>query len=376
MRFASDSEQLGRAAAFAARHTAGNAAPIPALSGLRISAADDAVRLTGYDYEASSTVVLAAEVSEPGELLLPGRVFAEIVHALPGGPVEVTTREGVVEIAAGSIEFTLPTLPLADYPELPVPPDSIGVLDAEPFAKAVAQMSRIALREHIVPVLSGTLMEFGEETVTLTASDRFRVAIRELPWKATGSGLPARAVIPARLLADAAKSLGSTEMLTVGVSGDSGEFLLSLGTDQRLTTMRLLDDTYPPLRSKVPRDFVGSVTLGSEDLRAALRRVCIVADRYSAVALTITSGEVIVGAAGDVDTRGRERLPARLTGDVATVAFNASYLLDGLDGLDAPYAHLAFNEGVRPALLTGRDTLDGDDRPESLYVAMPRRLPS
>jgi DNA polymerase III subunit beta len=377
VRFSSDSVQLGKAAAFAARHAAGTGAPLPALTGLRIAASDDAVQLTGYDYEASSTVLLATEVDEPGELLLPGRVFAEIVHALPPGTVEIHTRDGLAEIAAGSIEFTLPTMPLVDYPELPAPPPPTGVVDAAPFGKAVAQMARIALREGTVPVLSGTLVEFGSESVILTASDRYRVAIREFPWKATdGSFDTARAVAPARLLADAAKSLGSSETLTVGVQAEGGESLLSLGTDQRLTTMRLLDDTFPPLRTKVPTEFLGAVTVGVEDLRAALRRVCIVADRYAAVQLTIGPDEVVVGAAGDVDTRGRERLPAHLDGTGATVAFNAGYLLDGLDGLDTAYCRLAFNEGIRAALLTGRDAVDGDERTDVLYVAMPRRLPT
>lgn len=372
MRIVSDSTLLGRAAGFAARHAAGNAAPIPALSGLRISAADDALRLTGYDYEASSTVRLEAEVDEPGELLVPGRVFAEIAQALPTGPVSVHSRAGVVEISAGSSEFTLPTLPLADYPELPSPPDPIGVLDGVAFGRAVAQMSRIAIRGDVVPVLSGTLLEFGEESVTLTSSDRFRVAIHQLPWKATGADLPVRAVVPARLLADTVKGLGATQPLTVGVGGDS---LLSLGSDERLTTLRLLDDTYPALRSKVPSAFVGTVAFAVEDLRAAVRRVCIVADRYAAVMLTIEADELVVGAAGDVDTRGRERLPCRLEGDGATVAFNAGYLLDGLDGLDTTFARLSFNEGLRPALLTGCEEIDGEPRPEVLYVAMPRRLP-
>ena len=375
MRFSSDSSPLDKAAAFAARHAAGSAAPVPALSGLRISAADDMVRLTGYDYEASSTIVLATEVDEAGELLVPGRVFAEILHSLPAGSVDVRTRDGLVEITAGSIEFTLPTMPLADYPELPAPPDPIGVLDAASFAGAVAQMSRIALRDDVVPVLSGALVEFGDDSVVLTASDRYRIAIHELEWKPTGTGLPTRAVAPARLLADATRSLGSSNTLTVGV-GEEGESLLSLGTDQKLTTMRLLDDTFPALRTKVPTEFIGAVTLPVEDLRAALRRVCIVADRYAAVVLSIGPDEVTVGAAGDVDTRGRERVPARLDGSGTTVGFNASYLLDGLEGLDTAYARLAFNEGIRPALLTGLDDIDGDDRPDVLYIALPRRLPA
>jgi DNA polymerase-3 subunit beta len=374
MRFTAAAHLLGKAAAFAARHTAGHATPLPALSGLRVSADADMIRCTGYDYEASSTATLPVRVDEPGEVLLPGRVFAEVVHALPDGDVDVRSSGSTVDISTGAIEFTLPTLPLDDYPELPAAPTPVGAVDAGTFARAVAHMSKIALRNDTIPVLSGCLVEFGPESLTLTASDRFRIAIRDLPWKPTVPELPPHAVVPARLLADAAKSLGHSGSLTVGVGMD-GESLVSLGTDQRLTTMRLIDDPYPALRTKVPRDFVGAVTVALEDLRAALRRACIVADRYSAVVLTITDGEIAVGAAGDVDTRGHERLPAQLEGSGTTTAFNAGYLLDGLDGLDTPYVRLAFNQGIRPACLTGRESLDGPDQPGVLYVAMPRRLP-
>jgi DNA polymerase-3 subunit beta len=232
-------------------------------------------------------------------------------------------------------------------------------------------MSRIVLPHDVIPVLSGALLEFGPETLTLTASDRFRVAIRELTWKPTDE-LPDRVVVPARLLADATKGLGGVDTVHIGASA-TDESLVSIGSDDRLTTMRLLDDTYPPLRSKVPTEFSGAVTVRVDELRAALRRVCIVADRYAAVVLTMASGEVTVGAAGDVDTRGRERLQARLDGAGGAVAFNAGYLLDGLDGLDTPYARLSFNEGMRPALLTGCDELDGEDARDHVYVVMPRR---
>ncbi|MBM7783949.1 DNA polymerase III subunit beta [Tenggerimyces flavus] len=375
MRFVSESSALGRAATFSARHTSGHAAPIPALTGLRIATEDGAVRLTGYDYEASSTVLLPVEVEEPGEVLLPGRVFAEIVHALPSGSVEVRTVDGVTEIRTSTIDFTLPTLPLQDYPELPQPPDAVGAVDAEAFTRAAVRMARIAMRDDVVPVLTGTLLELTDETVTLTSSDRYRIAIHEQPWKPTGTSAPARAVVSARMLADAAKSLGSKGTLTIGLRVGGGESLVSLGDEHQVTTMRLLDDNYPPLRSKVPTEFAGSVTVGVEDLRAALRRVCIVADRYAGVVLGIEETRLVVGATGDVDTRGSERLPARLSGAAGTVSFNAGYLLDGLEGVDTDFVVLSYNEGLRPALLRGTTALEGGEpREDSTYVAMPRRL--
>jgi DNA polymerase-3 subunit beta len=386
MRFASDVDQLSAAAAFAARHATG-AAAIPALSGVRVQAENDVVRLTGYDYEASSVVTIEAKVEEPGERLAPGRVFAEILRSLPSGPVEVASVGGSVEIAAGPIEFALPTLSMDDYPELPSPPEPIGEVDGAALAVTTAALSRIALREDVIPVLSGIHLEFGAETLTLTASDRFRIAMRELSWSEVPtdssalelfSSRPTEVIVPARMLADTTRHLRpteSTDAVRIGV-GEADQSLISLATSERLSVLRLLDGKYPPFRSKVPTSFAGSVVVAVDEFRAALKRVCIVADRYAAVTLTFDSDGIVVGAAGDVDARGREFLAAQCEGERATVGFNASYLLDGLDVLDSPYVRLAFNTGMQPALLTPRDALDGDDRSDILYVVMPRRLPT
>jgi DNA polymerase III subunit beta len=376
MRFTTESEPLGRAAAFAARHTSGST-PLPALAGLRMTATDGGVRIAGYDYEAGSTVDLPISVEEGGDLLVPGRMFAEVVQALPGGPVSVRYDGGAVEIRAGGIEFGLPTLPLEDYPALPAAPAPIGTVAAEPFATAAGQMAKAALRDDTLPVLAGALFEFSAGRLSLSASDRYRIALAELPWEVSASAaeLPERAIVPAKLLAETAKGLDPKGSLAIGVRTGS-ESLLGLSDPQRTTTMRLVDGKYPELRAMVPTDFIGAVTVAVDDLRAALRRVCIVADRYSAVVLTIGDGELVVGAAGDVDTRGRERLSCVLEGEGTTTAFNAGYLLDGLDAVGTAWARLRFNEGIRPALLTGRTSLEAqEDEPGFRYVVLPRRLP-
>lgn len=370
MRFIGEGEPLGRAAAFAARHSSGGMLATPALAGLRVTAYDGEVRLAGYDYEASTTVTLPMAVAEAGEILLPGRVFADILRSLPAGPVEIRTAGSKVEIVAESIDFGLPTLPLDDYPLLPDAPPTIGTVNAEAFGRAAARMSKVALREDTLPMLSGTLLEFGTDRVTLGATDRYRIALAEVPWHGSASDLPTQTAVPARMLSDTVKGLDSKAELTIGLRAEE-ETLFGLADEERSTTMRVLDGKYPALRSKLPEQFRGTVTVDAEELRAALRRLCIVADHFAAVVLTIGPDELVVAAAGDVDTRGRQRLPCRLDGEGTTTAFNAGYLLDGLDALDTANARLAFDEGIRPALLTG-----DEDEPAFRYVVLPRRLPS
>lgn len=380
MKFVGDSELLGKAAGFAARHTTGTAPTMPALSGLRLHARTDSVRLTSYDYEASSSVTVPATVDEPGEILLPGRAFAEILKALPPGEVSISAIDSEVSVASTTIDFQLPTMSLLDYPDLPSTPAPLGTVDATALTAAAISLAKIAIREDVVPILSGAFIELGRASITAMASDRYRVAIIDVPWHPTrpeAFAEPVHAVVSARLFAETAKLLDPRAPIRIGV-GTGGDSLLSIADDSRVTTMRLLDGRYPALRSKVPTEFVGAVTFSAERLAAALRRVGIVADRYAAVVLTIGTDEIEVGADGEIDTRGRERIPAGLVGERATVAFNAGYLIDGLAALDTRDARLSYADGMRPALLTeaGTDASAAADEPSRYrYVVMPRRLP-
>lgn len=378
MRVSGDSDSLAQAAMFAARHAARGSTPIPVLSGLRLTASEEAVRLAGYDYEAATTVTVPLTVHEPGDVLLPGRVFAEVLRSLPSGTVEVATTGSTVRIAAGDIDFGLPTLPLDDYPRLPAMPPVLGTVPGGALAATAQRMARVALREDVLPILSGTLVEFAQDRLRLSASDRFRIAIAELPWHPAGDASVDAVVVPARLLAETTKGLSATAEVGLGV-GDDAEAVLGLAAEGIRATMRLVDGTFPSLASKVPSTFIGSLTVAVEALRAALRRVCIVADRHAAVVLTVERDALIVGAAGDGETRGRERLPCVCQGEPTTTAFNAGYLLDGLDALETPWARLDYNEGVRAALLTGTEDESGrDSTPPTAapfrYVVMPRRL--
>lgn len=368
MRFIGESEPLGQTAAFVARHAAGTHT-MPALAGLRVTAEDGALRLAGYDYEAGSTATIPVTVTDPGRILLPGRVFSDILRSLPAGPVEVRTVGSKVEILADGIDFGLPTLPLEDYPELPTAPDPIGTVDAESFGRAAARMAKVVLRDDALPMLSGALLEFEPDTLRLAASDRYRIAIAELPWTSAAADVPTSAVVPARLLADTVKGLDTKAELTIGLRADD-ENVFGVADDSRSTIMRVLDGSYPTLLSKLPTTFRGAFTVDTEELRAAIRRICLVADSYAAVVLSISPGEIVVSAAGDLDTRGRQRLSCELDGDGTTTAFNAGYLLDGLDAVDTVNARIAFDEGIRPALLTS-----DDDEPTFRYVVQPRRLP-
>jgi DNA polymerase III subunit beta len=352
---------------------------LPVLAGLRLDAGGDgALRLSGFDYEVSAEAELAVTVAEAGAVLVPGRLLADITRSLPDQPVDLATEGARVQLTCGTARFTLPTLPLDEYPSLPTMPEVAGTIGSDAFAAAVGSVAVAAGRDDTLPVLPGVRIEIDGEDVTLAATDRYRLAVRTLRWKPIDPSLQATALVPARTLAEAAKSLTSgaevtLALATAGAGGGSGEGgLLGLSGGSRRTTTRLLDGEFPKYRSLLPDAFNATAAIEAAALTDAVRRVSLVASRTSPVRLSFSEGGVVLEAGGLDEAEAAEALPASFEGEPLTIAFNPTYLLDGLGAIDSDEARLSFTGPTKPAVLTGKagDEASGDYR----YLLMPVRL--
>jgi DNA polymerase III subunit beta len=347
---------------------------LPVLSGLRLEAeASGALRLSGFDYEVSAQADIDVSVAEAGAVLVPGRLLADITRSLPGQPVELATEGSRVQVACGSSRFTLPTLPLDEYPSLPAMPEVAGTIGSDAFAAAVSSVAVAAGRDDTLPVLTGVRVEIDGEDVTLAATDRYRLAVRTLRWKPVDPSLQATALVPARTLAEAAKSLTAGAEVTLALSSTgAGEGLLGLSGATRKATTRLLDGEFPKYRSLLPDSAAATAVVDAAALTEAVRRVSLVATRTSPVRLSFSADSVVLEAGGLDEAEAAESLSATFDGEPLTIAFNPAYLLDGLGAIDSDEARLAFTGATKPAVLTGKssETDAGDYR----YLLMPVRL--
>ncbi len=363
------------AVAWAARILPQKAA-LPVLAGLRIDVGKDGgVELSGFDYEVSAQAQVDATVTEDGSILVPGRLLADIVRSLPPQPIDLATDGSRVTVSCGSSRFTLPTLPLDEYPTLPSMPNVAGTVGSDAFAAAVGAVAVAAGRDDALPVLTGVRVEIDGEQVTLAATDRYRLAVRTLRWAPTEVGMQATALVPARTLADAAKSLTSGAEVTLSLASNGpGEGLIGLSGAHRSTTSRLLDGEFPKYRSLLPDTASATATVDSAALTDAVRRVALVASRTSPIRLSFSADGVTLEAGGVDEAEAQESLPGSFEGEPLTIAFNATYLLDGLGSLDSDEARLAFTGPTKPAVLTGK--ADADGGADHRYLLMPVRLAS
>jgi len=377
VKFRVERDVLAEAVAWAARSLPARP-PVPVLAGLMLDAREGAAGLvlSSFDYEVSARVEIAADISEPGVALVSGRLLADISRSLPDRPVEVTTDAAKVVLTCGSSRFTLLTLPVEDYPALPQMPGASGSLRGDLFAAAVAQVSVAAGRDDTLPVLTGVRLEIEGEKITMAATDRYRLAVRDLAWTPEQSGLDAVALVPARTLSDTAKALSAADKVTVALhsSTGSGEGLVGFEGAGRRTTSRLLDGEFPKYRSLLPAESAALATVSTPALVESVRRVALVAERNTPIRLSFAAGEVTLEAGTGDEAQASESLDAELDGDDISIAFNPGYLLDGLGALDAPYAELRFTASTRPAVIAGKPGADKDADEAYRYLLMPVRL--
>ncbi len=385
MKFRVDRDVFAEAVAWAARSLPPRP-PVPVLAGLLLEVTDT-LALSSFDYEVSANARIEINAAEPGRALVSGRLLAEISRSLPPHHVDVAVEGARVVVSCGSARFTLPTLPVDDYPALPEMPTTAGVIGADDFAAAVQQVAIAAGRDDTLPVLTGVRIEIEDDRVTLAATDRYRLAVRELRWQPERSGLSLVALVPARTLADTAKALTGGAQVTVSLAtGGTSDGLIGFSgrgaagqTGDRRTTARLLDGEYVKYRSLLPSESSANAFVETGGFIEAVKRVSLVAPRNTPVRLTFSGGQVALEAGTSDEAQASESIDAKFVSrdgstDEFSIAFNPSYLLDGLGAVGTDTTRLDFTSPTKPAVLCGgkEDETGGHD--DYRYLLMPVRL--
>jgi DNA polymerase-3 subunit beta len=348
------------------------------LSGLLIEASDEGLVLSTFDYETSARATLSAEVADEGKALVSGRLLADICRSLPAKPVDMVIDGARVSLTCGSARFSLQTMPVEDYPTLPDMPAASGTVNSADFAHAVAQAVTAAGKDDMLPVLTGVRIEIDGGTISLLATDRFRLSHRELGWDPRTPDASLAALVPARVLADTAKSLTSGTDITIALAtSGTGEGIIGFegaaAGGMRRTTTRLLDGEFPKVRSLFPSEHLTTAVVDRKELIDSVKRVSLVAERNTAVQMAFADNVLILDAGSGDEAQASERLEATVDGDELTTGFNPQFLLDGLGAIEQDTVELAFTQPSKPVVISGRSEEDGTDL-GFRYLLMPRRL--
>jgi len=352
----------------------------PILSGVLLEAADGALVLSSFDYEVSSRTEITADVDEPGSALVSGRLLADIASRLPNAPVQFSTVDGKIAVQCGSAKFTLGSMPVEEYPTLPQVTERTGVLPAEDFATAVAQVTVAASRDDVTPVITGVQLEVGDNSLSLVATDRYRVAVRDIDWDSgSTSAEGTTALIPARTLAEIGKTFAHSGTVAVTINRGDDRELIAFSADKKTVTSLLLKGNFPPVKRLFPESVEDYAVVNTADLVEATRRVSLVLEREAALRFTFSLDGVTLEAAGVEQAQASETIDGQLVGQETVVSLKPSFLLDGLGAVHSEFVRLSFTKTDNPnkpgpVLITAQSSKEPAGSDNYKYLLQPNLL--
>lgn len=377
MKFRCERDDLLNGVQFASRAIS-NRATLPVLSGLKIEAAEDGrVSLAATDLELTMETAIRTAVDEPGRAIVPGRLFGEMTRSLGAGQVTVGAGEAEVEIGSGRGQFRVKALAPDDYPALPLEDPSTTdasvevSVDAETLAGALAQVVRAASPDETRQILTGVLCEIDEGSLTLAATDSYRLAVRKV--EAPGAAGRRDVVLPARTLSELARALGSGASVTasikenlvafsIGQAGDEGQTL-----EQATIGSRFIEGEFPKYRQLIPEGYPNKLEVDRDALLEVTKRVGLLAQNNLPVKLQLGSELEVSAHTPDVG-EGQEIIDADYSGEPLVIAFNPQFLYDGVSAIQSPRVTIDVADGLKPAIIKGADDTD------FTYLLMPVRL--
>jgi DNA polymerase-3 subunit beta len=338
---------------------------------------DQEVTLSGSDLETSTKAKFSADVNQKGKVLVPGRLLADIARSLPAKAVTFNLEGTRVLVTAGSAKFTLPTLPLTEYPTLPTLPATTGTLTSDLFSTAINQVAIAAGKDDSLPTLTGVFVEINKNQITLAATDRYRLAVRELSWSASDANIETTSLLRARTLADAAKSLVGNAQVTLALSpATTNEKLVGFITEGKSLTSRVLDGSFPPFRHLLPAESTADAIIEVAPLLDSVRRVALVTDKTVPLRLNFSSNSLRLEAGTGDEAQATEQLDINYKGEDINIAFNPQFLVDGLNAIQSAFVHIAFTGANKPAVLTGQTEATSAPITNYKYLLMPMRYSS
>lgn len=368
MKFRSERDALVDVLATAGRAVGGRGVSSPVLSGLLLRAEGNHLVVTGTDLDLTIRIEQEVIGLDDGACVVPARLTADIVRSLEPGAVTLESADEKVEISAARSRFGLRSFPVVEYPTISPLAEPTITLPGQVLGEGLRQVVRAASTDDARPLLTGVLLTTENGAIRLVATDSYRLALRDLPGTAglTGEDI----LVPARALAELQRlsSSGSEDDLKeVGVATGTHDITFTRGP-VRIST-RLLDGSYPDYRQLIPDQYPNRLHLGKETLISALRRVrLLVRDNTTPVRLSMRPGGVDLTVVSQEVGDASETVDGDFSGEDLVIAFNPSYLIDGVEAALGDEVVIETADPSRPA------TVRSAEHDDFRYLLMPVRV--
>ena len=347
----------------------------PILAGVRLEAIDGTLQLSAFNYAISARHHIEAGVDEAGSVLVLGKLLADITKSLPAEKTYLSTDGSTMTITSGKSTFTMQLMPDAEYPDLPVIPSKLGQVDAQTFTQAVTQASVAVSREENRPVLTGIRVQFQGDKVIMSSTDRFRLSRSSFTWTPENPDTNATALVRGALLRDVARSLDEHQNIVVDFDTENPS-LLGFENAGRVSTSQLIDGEFPAVDRLYADEYPIHAVINKQDLISAIKRVSLVAERNAPIRMAFTSQELTLTAGTADEAQAKEILDIDMDGEDITVAFNPTYLIEGLSAIAEPFVRMKMTTAVKPVEFNGQQESDSEESMDYRYLLVPMRFNS
>ena len=343
---------------------------MPILGNVYLAAKSGRVSVRATDLELTIENAFAAEVEEDGACTVHARLFSGYLANLPAAELEMQGNASRATVKCERSKYEFFALPAEEYPPLPegTQGDQFRV-DAKTFREAASAVAFAASGEEARgAVLMGTKLEIADSTMRLVATDGYRLARFELPL-AEPANANIGLIVPARALGEVVRAASGGTIEATVLGGQANQLVFNTGDVKVIA--RLVDGQYPNYQQVIPKEFDKQVTASTAKLLSSLRRAEVIAgDRASMVKLAMEGQSLVITANSDTAGNAYEELDVERKGDPLTIAFNAKYLVEILNHIDAETVQLQFVGALNPAAIS---PASGERAGRQLYILMPLR---
>ncbi len=339
----------------------------PILEGVLIKTGEDSLKLTCSDGSISIVTQVSAEIEEDGDLVLPGRLFLEVMRKLPQGELKASSNDSfALTVRCQGSRTTIAGQNPVNYPALPlVSAQNSFILPQKLMRELIEQTSFATSSDETRLVLTGSLMEIEKGELRMVALDGFRLALRL--ERLSGDAADISAIIPQKALTEIARVMADDETRMAMILIGGSQLMITMDATQFYTT--LIDGEFIKYRQIIPKDWKTRAKVSTDAMARCVERASLMAreGRNNLIRMSVSEGRIVITSnseSGDV----YEELDAEIEGEALDIAFNVRYMMDVLRAVKDEEIFLRFNSSVSPCLIC---PVEGD---AYTYLVLPVRV--
>lgn len=330
--------------------------PMPILTGIYLSAKDNHLELQATNYEIGISCTIDATVEEPGDIVLSGRYFQELVRKLPGDMIEIASslEDRTIKITSNQAQFNLLSLPAEEFPVLNSPTsDTILTVKDNILRELIKKTVFACANDESKPIFTGALLEVDQHNITMAATNTHRIAIKKDQIGHNISSV--KMIIPSKILNELARIMISDIPMDVTIFYQKNH--VSFVFDNIYILSRLIEGSFPDYNKVIPPNFATLITIKTNDFMDAVERVSLLArdTDYNIIKLAFKNDCVIITSNNPDVGKACETVPATMQGNEIEIAFNAKYVTDILKNITSDKLIFSLNTPLSPASIRPTD---------------------